>query len=200
MTLLDLDISPPPSYKRFVELEDWYYAHRGMVPAIEIEQNLRERQTALYMCLNEVALSKGAYILPIRLVQTLANEMEDLIRGQKADLLTPFNRGRGRPKQHPHVKMAIEQAVNYIALNKMKHADFKRKSYIKDIYTAFDVDEQTVHDWLGHDDYKQIQETPILWPNLKFGMGVINIMVDIFRYNGKAYSKKAVENKDNKRK
>jgi hypothetical protein len=200
MTLLDLDISPPPSYKRFIELEDWYYAHRGIVPTNDIEQNLRERQTALYMCLNEVALSKGAYILPIRLVQTLAGEMEDLIRGLKADLLIPFKRGRGRPKQYPHIKMAIEQAVNYIALNKIKHADFNRKSYIKDIYTAFDVDEQTVHDWLSHDEYKEIQKNPILWPNLKFGMGIINFMADIFRYSGKAYSVNALANKGKRKK
>lgn len=199
----------PPSYQRFIELEDWYLINRDRWSedpqeqekiATEMEQNLEERQMLLWQCLKEIKDSEGVCAVPSRLISTLCYAMEDLItRGEANDYFRPSPRSKHKPKYHPIVRMAIEHAVKYILHHEQPVPGFKRENYWQDIVKTYEVDEKTARTWAKNEDYRNAKWNEIPWSNIETGIAAIEFWGEVYRSGGKASSRKAVLKKARKR-
>jgi hypothetical protein len=204
----------PPSYKRFIELEDWYLSNRDNWPdpdkcpnfkqeeerlASQLEHNLQERQIALWQCLKEIKDSEGAYSVPLRLISTLCYAMEDLItRGEANDYLRPSLRDKHKQKYHPIVRMAIEHAVKYVSHHQKNVPGFNRPNYWQDIVITYEVNEKTVRTWAEKPEYRDSSISAIPWTDLKTAMTAIEFWGEVYRSGGKASSNRAALKKSRK--
>lgn len=200
MNLLDFDTPPPPSYKQFIQLEDWYLINRGTATLEALEDNLRERQKTLLQCFVEYKEGNGAYFLPPRLIITIIGAMQDLQRGETEGYFKPFTRPSKRPENHPHIEMAIEQAVRYVRHHQEKAAGFNSPKYIQDVCDEYKVKPQTVRTWVKIPKYKNSATTTVPWSSLEQGRLAIQVMGEIYRNSGKASSVDAINRKQRKRK
>lgn len=199
MSLLDFDMPPPPSYQQFIALEDWYYINREAATPQALESNLRERQKALLQCFEEYKAGNGAYFLPDRMISTIIGAMKDLQRGEAEDYFKPFSRPSKRPENHPHVDMAIVQAVRYVQHHQTGVRGFNSPRYIQDVCDEYKVEPQTVRTWVKSAKYKNSPAAVITWNSLAQGRVAIQVMGEIYRNNGKASSVNAVNKKQRKR-
>jgi len=192
--------SPPPSYQKFIDLEDWYIANRGDASGVDLDKNLRERQVLLAQCLKEALNEDENYFVPKRILITLTSAFDDLIlRGNAESYFKPFKRIGGRPKNHPHIDMAIAHAVKYIKHHQDSVAGFNRPNYLSDITKLYDVNAKTALSWSENKRYLNMPIMRFVWDSFDKGEAAITVMGEIYRNSDKAYSQAAVCKKALKR-